>query len=122
VIFHEPAHEETQMRCANSTCRKDAQDVSRGSLHLLEMELPPDERVVRADSGFPILAAPVRFFWLCAECSRLYRLKRWTAAGLILEPILEPIVKTAAAGQPGVLVGKVLIGPHRLLRHGLFRG
>ena len=41
------------MRCANSTCRKDAQDVSRESLHLLEMELPPDEQVVRADSGFP---------------------------------------------------------------------
>ena len=95
------------MRCANPTCRKDAQDVDRGSLHLLEMEVPLDERVVRAESGFPVLAAPVRFFWLCAECSRFFRLRRWTAAGLILEPILEPITK-AAAEPPAGLVGKAM--------------
>lgn len=90
------------MRCANPVCRKDAQDVDRGSLHLLEMEVPPDERVVRAESGFPIFAVPVRFFWLCAECSRFFRLRRWTATGLIL----EPIVKAAAAEAPVGLVGK----------------
>lgn len=94
------------MRCANPICRKDAQDVDRGSLHLMEMEVPPDERLVRAESGFPLLAAPVKFFWLCAECSRVFRLKRWTASGLILEPILEPIVKTAAAEASGGMVRK----------------
>lgn len=90
------------MQCANPNCRKDAQDVGRGSLHLLEMEVPLDERVVGADSGFPILAAPVRFFWLCAECSRSFRLKRWTPAGLIL----EPIGKAAADDAYGALAVK----------------
>lgn len=96
------------MRCANPICCKDAQDVDRGSLHLLEMEVPPDERVTRAESGFPVLAAPVRFFWLCAECSRFFRLKRWTATGLILEPTSEPIMKAAAAEPPAGLVGKTI--------------
>src|SRR6185437_2215236 len=103
------------MRCANSICRKDAQDVDRGSLHLLEMEVPPDERVVRAESGFPVLAAPVRFFWLCAECSRFFRFKRWTATGLIL----EPIVKAAAelpAGLVGIVMEEATSGPPAPLR------
>jgi hypothetical protein len=52
----------------------------------MEMEVPPEERVVRGDCGFPVCAVTSRYFWLCAECSRALIIKRWTPAGLILEP------------------------------------
>jgi hypothetical protein len=56
-----------------------------GRLYLIEMEVPPEERVAGADSGFPVLAVATRFFWLCAKCSLNMRIRRWTRAGLILE-------------------------------------
>lgn len=53
----------------------------------MEMDVPPEERVTRADYGFPVVAVPARHFWLCAACARLFRIKRWTRAGLDLEPL-----------------------------------
>ena len=74
------------MQCANPNCRMDAHQLENGTLRLLEMEVPPEKRTVGADSGFPVFAVPTRYFWLCAECSYFLTMRRWTAAGLILEP------------------------------------
>lgn len=76
------------MHCVNPECRRDAQDLHAGTLRLLELAIPPEERIVRADSGFPVVVVPSRYFWLCAECSRRWRMKRWTREGLLLEPNL----------------------------------
>lgn len=76
------------MQCVNPKCRRDAQDLHTGTLRLLELAIPPEERIVRADTGFPIVVVPSRYFWLCSQCSRIWRMKRWTPAGLVLEPNL----------------------------------
>lgn len=57
-----------------------------GTLRLLELAVPVEERVVRSDTGFPIVAVPSRYFWLCPECSQRFEIRRWTPDGLILEP------------------------------------
>jgi hypothetical protein len=74
------------MQCANPKCRRDALDLQTGTLCLIELSLPPDERIIRADGGFPVAVAPSRYFWLCPECSRIWKMKRWTSAGVDLEP------------------------------------
>lgn len=73
------------MRCANPNCDQTASDVTSGSLRLLELEVPPEQRVVRSDGGFPICCVPSRYFWLCDGCSRFLRIRRWTKDGLVLE-------------------------------------
>lgn len=73
------------MRCSNPKCHQNAHDLQSGTLRLLEMDLPPEERVVRSEWGFPVCSAPSRYFWLCAKCSQSLRIKRWTMAGLVLE-------------------------------------
>lgn len=74
------------MQCMNPNCRQEAQDLHTGTLRLLELAIPPLERVVRADGDFPVVAVPSRFFWLCSQCSRAWRMKCWTTAGLVLVP------------------------------------
>ena len=54
-------------------------------MRLLELAIPPEERVVRPKSGFPIVAVPSRYFWLCSQCSRIWKIKRWKPEGLLLE-------------------------------------
>lgn len=76
------------MQCVNPQCSRDAHDLQSGTLRLLELAIPPEERIVRADSGFPIVVVPSRYFWLCSQCSRIWKMKRWTRAGLLLEPNL----------------------------------
>lgn len=73
------------MHCVNPECRRDAQELDGGTLRLLELAIPPEERIVRADSGFPVVVVPSRYFWLCPGCSRVWRMKRWTRDGLLLE-------------------------------------
>jgi hypothetical protein len=75
------------MRCVNPECREDAEDLHTGTLRLLELAIPPEERIVRAEGGFPIVVVPSRYFWLCSQCSRVWKMKRWTPAGLLLEPL-----------------------------------
>lgn len=77
------------MQCVNPNCRQDAHDLHTGTLRLLELAIPPEERIVRGDSGFPVIAVPSRYFWLCSQCSRAWKMKRWTPAGLVLEPNLD---------------------------------
>jgi hypothetical protein len=95
------------MQCANPSCRTDAQHLENGTLRLFEMEVPPGKRTVGADFGFPVFVVPTRYFWLCAACSRFLTMRRWTSAGLVLEPNPEAFsreayiqnVKTPLAGR-----------------------
>ena len=73
------------MKCANPDCRVPALDLSAGVLTLLELDVPPEERVIRSDGGFPVCSVPSRYFWLCAKCSSHLRMRRWTSTGLVLE-------------------------------------
>lgn len=73
------------MRCANADCNQPAHDLTKGALRLLELEVPPEQRVLRSDSGFPVCAVPSRYFWLCEHCSKFLNIRRWTKDGLILE-------------------------------------
>jgi hypothetical protein len=74
------------MRCVNPDCGTVATDLTRGVLRLLEMDVPPEERVTRSEGGFPICCVPSRYFWLCAKCATFLSIRRWTADGLLLEP------------------------------------
>lgn len=74
------------MQCANPYCRTSAQNQPGGTLRLMEMEVPPDDRVIGADGGFPVCCAQSRYFWLCAQCSRELVLRKWTSSEVIIEP------------------------------------
>lgn len=76
---------EPSMQCANPDCRKPAGDLSTGVLTLLELDVPPEKRVIRSDGGFPVCSVPSRYFWLCAKCSGSLKVRRWTTTGLMLE-------------------------------------
>jgi len=73
------------MQCANPECRTPAEDLSAGVLRLVELDVPPEERVVRSDGGFPVCSVPSRYFWLCPRCSSYLRVRRWTPDGVTLE-------------------------------------
>ena len=73
------------MQCSNPQCRKPAEDAENGTFRFLEMEVPPEERTIRSDYGFPVCSVPGRFFWLCARCAMALKLRRWTHAGLVVE-------------------------------------
>lgn len=76
------------MRCANPKCNAVMMDTQGGTMRLLELDIPPEARIERGEWGFPVLCVPTRYFWLCEDCSRLYRIRRWTTEGLRLEPVL----------------------------------
>src|SRR6516165_1967085 len=75
------------MQCANPDCNQIAQNLLTGTLRLFELDVPPEERVIRSDWGFPICLVPSKYFWLCGACRGFLRMKRWTPEGLILECI-----------------------------------
>ncbi len=87
------------MRCANPKCNAAMMEAVGGTMTMLELELPPEARIERSEWGFPILCAPAKYFWLCEECSRLYLIRRWTTAGLLLQPrLVEASRREAAQG------------------------
>ncbi len=69
-------------------------------MKLLELDLPPEARVERSEWGFPVLSAPSRYFWLCEDCSRLYRIRVWTRDGVRLEPAFALAGSQEAPGKP----------------------
>src|SRR3974390_737175 len=73
------------MQCANPKCNKSAHELTTGSLRLIELDVPPEQRVIRSDWGFPICSVPSRYFWLCEKCCQFLRIRRWTKKGVILE-------------------------------------
>jgi hypothetical protein len=72
------------MRCANPLCCCDSPYLRGGSLHLLELEMSPDSPTENEDSGFPMRSAPQKFFWLCADCMKVFTPKQWTPTGVLL--------------------------------------
>ena len=74
------------MHCANTRCNQHARDLRGGTLRLVELDVPPEDRIVRGDGGFPVCSVPSKYFWLCAECSKLWTIERWTPTGLLLAP------------------------------------
>ena len=85
------------MRCANPKCQTSMLDTQGGTMRMLELEMPPEARVAGSEWGFPVQCAPVRYFWLCEECSRVYQIRQWRHEGLLLEPRLT------AAERPKVI-------------------
>lgn len=75
------------MHCANPACCCSAEDLTKGTLRLVELEVPPDERLIGIEGGFPVCVARSRYFWLCAKCSKLMRVTGWTATGVTLMQI-----------------------------------
>lgn len=91
---------ERRMRCANPKCNEVMLDASGGTMKLLELDLPPEARVEGSEWGFPVLCAPSRYFWLCDDCSRLYRIRRWTRDGVRLEATFVLAGSQEAPGKP----------------------
>jgi hypothetical protein len=73
------------MHCANPECGRVADDLTIGVLRLIELDVPPEQRITRSDSGFPICAVRSRYFWLCEQCCEILRIRRWTENELIFE-------------------------------------
>jgi hypothetical protein len=53
---------------------------------MMELEKSSREFINGEDNGFPIPTQPVRYFWLCTDCSEKFILHRWTPSGLVLLP------------------------------------
>jgi len=91
------------MQCANPDCRTPAVDLTDGVLRLIELDAPPEERVVRSDGGFPVCSVPSRYFWLCPKCSPYLRVRGWNVNGVTFEtkagarfvPDRDPIIPLA---------------------------
>ena len=77
------------MQCINPQCHRNCHDLQSGTLRLLELAIPLEKRVVRPKSGLPIVAVPSRYFWLCSQCSQIWKIKRWTPEGLLLANLLD---------------------------------
>lgn len=75
------------MRCANPDCCCDQFDQPGGSLWMMELELSSRDSVHVEDNGFPVAHEPIKYFWLCVDCSEKYILYRWTPSGIVLAPI-----------------------------------
>lgn len=96
------------MICANPECHRPAHDLFHGTLWNLELEVPAEARTQRSEWGFPISAAPRRYFWLCEACSTCFIVKAWTVAGVTLaakarsrDPELKfaPRIESAESGD-----------------------
>lgn len=72
------------MRCANPQCSAELVYLRDGSLQLLQYEPDSQQATEYEDGAFPMRPFPSRFFWLCAECSRVYVMKAWTSLGVVL--------------------------------------
>ena len=87
------------MQCANPHCSKELLYLREGSLQLLELESHSDDQFRQDDGPFSMKPLRSRFFWLCGECSKTHRVKRWTTSGLVLV-LRNP--KTAG-GRPNLI-------------------
>src|SRR5580765_1658371 len=87
------------MHCANPSCCCGTFDQPGGSIWLLELELSRVDPLESDDNGFPIRSIPIKYFWLCVECSQRFVVSRWTQAGIVLSPrrdfIQHDVLKTA---------------------------
>ena len=95
------------MKCANPSCTNTLVYLRGGVLRLLEMEAEPHTRLHGHGDGFPVYRPSARYFWLCAECSEKFVMKRWTPDGVVLEPrrtVEQPVrMEPAKAAGPDPL-------------------
>lgn len=100
------------MKCANPNCNQHLLYLRGGTLRLLELECSPEGRISGESGGFPVACASSRCFWLCAACSKILTLRRWTDEGLVLEPRIP-----AADGGEDVPFAKppAAVGPASIL-------
>jgi hypothetical protein len=104
------------MHCANPECGCVADDLTSGVLRLVELEVPPEQRVTRSDSGFPICAVQSRYFWLCEQCCGVLSIRRWTDSGLIFELRTSGRSMRNAVQEIGLPVARVAQGPQLVIR------
>ncbi len=74
------------LQCVNPACSSSEFDQPGGSIWLMEFEVSHRELSGGDDNGFPINSMPLKYFWLCVECSQIFVLSRWTDAGIVLAP------------------------------------
>lgn len=74
------------MHCANPDCRCDTFHLPGGTLWRMELEQSSDQLIEEEDNGFPIRILPLKYFWLCVECSQRFVLSQWTPVGIVLTP------------------------------------
>lgn len=87
------------MHCANPDCETPAVDLSTGVLRLIELDVSPEQRVIRSDGGFPVCSVPCRYFWLCPRCSSFLGIMRWTPDGLTFERRTNAGTRTGATDR-----------------------
>jgi hypothetical protein len=102
------------MHCANRECGRFADDLTSGVLRLIELEVPPEQRVTRSDSGFPICSVQSRYFWLCERCSAVLTIRYWTGNELILEGRTRELPTGRMVQAIGLPVKRVSPGPQLL--------
>jgi hypothetical protein len=103
------------MHCANPECGHVANDLTTGVLRLIELDVPPEQRVTRSDSGFPICAVRSRYFWLCEQCCEVLSIRRWTGNGLIFELRTSGSSIRKAVQEIGLPVARAAHGPQLLM-------
>lgn len=104
------------MHCANPECGCVADDLTSGALRLIELDVPPEQRVTRSDWGFPICAVRSRYFWVCERCCEVLSIRRWTGDGLVFErranrPSIKRVVQ-----EIGLPVTRAAHGPQLVIR------
>ncbi len=72
------------VHCANPACSSSEFDQPGGSIWLMEFEASRGYPTGGDDNGFPINSMPLKYFWLCVECSQIFVLSRWTEAGIVI--------------------------------------
>lgn len=74
------------MQCANPECCCALFDQPGGSLWLMELDVSCDELIEGDEYGFPVCTLPMKYFWLCVDCSQKFVVRRWTRSGVDLPP------------------------------------
>jgi hypothetical protein len=74
------------MHCANPDCCCDTFDLPGGTLWRMELEESRTQPIENEDNGFPIRILPLKYFWLCDDCSKRFVLSQWTPTGMVLAP------------------------------------
>ena len=104
------------MHCANPECDHVANDLTIGVLRLIEIDVPPEQRVTRSEWGFPVCVVRSRYFWLCERCCEVLSIRRWTENGLVFERRTGRSIRKAVHEIGLPVRSRVAHGSQRLAR------
>ena len=104
------------MRCANPECGRVADDLTSGALRLIELDVPPEQRVTRSEGGFPVCAVRSRYFWLCEQCCEVLRIRCWTGNELIFEHRMNESAIRKAVQEIDQTMARTAHGQQLLMR------